>query len=421
MPTWLCSRGVGGGSPPLGTNPCQSVGVTNTADQRDECERWFVRQGLPHLIDHYSVTEDVFTRATPFLALVMFSEVFLSFGDRWKGWAQLGAFLVGLAVMAAVFAVANRLRNRRHFQQPDDIGMIELVLFALLPLGPTAIGAQGAVIANVATVAMINVVLLAVTYLVTRWALIPMVIWSLSQVWQRLGDVSSLAMKSLPTMVLFSAFIFLNAEMWQVANDFTLPYFALVIALLASVGGAFVAVSVRRLTLDLVRFANWREIAGLVSDSPVADIVPDDHMSPPPANAPLGRGASFNVGLLLFVSQAVQIMLVALVITVFYVIFGMLTVREATLLQWTTASELTSSADWAVRIHLLGSEVLFSRELVVVAGFIGVISSLQFAVQLVTDESYRAGFAADMADEVREALAVRAVYLRKLVRAPAAT
>ncbi len=383
--------------------------------QRDECERWFVHQGLPHLIDHYSATEDVFTRAAPFLVLVMFSEVFLSFGDRWQGWAQLAAFVGGLGLMAGAFAAVNRIRRRRHFQLPDDIGLVDLALFVVLPLGPTAIGAQGSVVVEVGWVAAANLVILAASFLITRWALIPMVIWSLAQVWRRLGEVSSLAMKSLPTMVLFSAFIFLNAEMWQVANDFTLPYFTLVVALIASVGGTFVALSVRRLTLDLVRFPNWREVAELVADSPVADIVPDDHMSPPPANAPLGRGASFNVGLLLFVSQAVQIMLVAMVITVFYVIFGMLTVREATLLQWTTVSELTTTADWAVRIPLFGSEMLFSRELVVVAGFIGVISGLQFAVQLVTDESYRAGFAADMADEVREALAVRAVYLRKLV------
>jgi len=389
--------------------------VNEVAQQRDECERWFVRQGLPHLIDHYSATEDVFTRAAPFLALVMFSEVFLSFGDRWQGWAQLAAFVGGLGLMVGAFAAANHIRKRRHFQLPDDIGLIELALFVVLPLGPTAIGAQGSVVVGVVWVAAANLVILAASFLITRWALIPMVIWSLAQVWRRLGEVSSLAMKSLPTMVLFSAFIFLNAEMWQVANDFTLPYFTLVVALIASVGGTFVAVSVRRLTLDLVRFPNWREVAELVADSPVADIVPDDHLSPPPANAPLGRGASFNVGLLLFVSQAVQIMLVAMVITVFYVVFGMLTVREATLLQWTTVSELTTAADWAVRIPLFGSEMLFSRELVVVAGFIGVISGLQFAVQLVTDESYRAGFAADMADEVREALAVRAVYLRKLV------
>jgi len=258
--------------------------------------------------------------------------------------------------------------------------------------------------------------MVALAYFVTRWALIPMVIWSSVQMWARIGDVASLAMKSLPTLVLFSAFIFLNAEMWQVANDFTLPYFAFVVALIFSIGGTFVAVSVRRLTLDLARFSNWGEISDLVSESPVAGLVPDEQLSAPPDDALLGRGATFNVGLLLFVSQAVQILLVAGAITAFYIIFGMFTVRENTLLQWTTVSELTRQADWAVRVPLFGSEVLFSRQLVVVAGFIGVISGLQFAVQLVTDESYRAGFAADMADEVREALAVRAVYLRKLVQ-----
>ncbi len=397
------------------TSLWQPVGVADLSEQRDECERWFVRQGLPHLIDHYSVTEDVLTRAAPFLALVMFSEVFLSFGDRWKGWSQAVAFLGGLALMGGAFAFVNRLRRRRHFQLPDDIGAVELALFMILPLGPTAIGSQGSVLGDVGFVVAVNVAVVVVAYLVARWALIPMVLWSVSQLWERIGDVASLAMKSLPTLVLFSAFIFLNAEMWQVANDFTLPYFALVVALIFSIGGTFVALSVRRLTLDLAKFSNWHEVSVLVGDSPVSDLVPDDHMEPPPANAPLGRGAGLNVGLLLFVSQAVQILMVALSITIFYVIFGMLTVRETTLLQWTTVSELTRHGDWALRVPLFGSDVLFSRQLLVVAGFIGVISGLQFAVQLVTDESYRAGFAADMTEEVREALAVRAIYLRKLV------
>jgi len=397
------------------TGMWQPVEVSELSEQRDECERWFVRRGLPHLIDQYSVTEDIFTRAAPFLALVLFSELFLSFGDRWQGWSQGLAFLSGLVLVVAAFVVANRIRGRRNFQRPDDIGAIELTLFVLLPVGPAAIGARGAVLTSIETVVLLNLAMVALAYFVTRWALIPMVIWSSVQMWARIGDVASLAMKSLPTLVLFSAFIFLNAEMWQVANDFTLPYFAFVVALIFSIGGSFVVVSVRRLTLDLARFSNWQEISGLVSASPVADLVPEDHLAGPPDDAPLGRGATFNVGLLLFVSQAVQILLVAVAITAFYVIFGMFTVRESTLLQWTTVSELTRQTDWAVRIPLFGSEVLFSRQLVVVAGFIGVISGLQFAVQLVTDESYRAGFAADMADEVREALAVRAVYLRKLI------
>jgi hypothetical protein len=44
-------------------------------------------------------------------------------------------------------------------------------------------------------------------------------------------------MKSLPTLLIFSAFIFINAEMWQVANDFTLPLFGMVMLLLAGIGG----------------------------------------------------------------------------------------------------------------------------------------------------------------------------------------
>ena len=51
--------------------------------ERDRCERWFVRRGLPHLTDDYTATDDIFTRMAPFLAGVVFLEFFLAFGDRW--------------------------------------------------------------------------------------------------------------------------------------------------------------------------------------------------------------------------------------------------------------------------------------------------------------------------------------------------
>jgi len=115
--------------------------------------------------------------------------------------------------------------------------------------------------------------------------------------------------------------------------------------------------------------------------------------------------------MLLFVAQAIQIALVAVVITAFYIVFGLLTVREGTLVQWTTATELTRSADWALYWNVLGGELVFTRQLILVSAFIGMMSGLQFAVQVVTDEAYRAEFAEDMTAEVREALAVRTVYL----------
>ena len=382
--------------------------------ERDRCERWFVRRGLPHLIDDYTATDDIFTRMAPFLAGVVFLEFFLAFGDRWTGWSQAVAFLGGIAALVGGVVLVNRIRGRRPFQLPDDIGVWELALYVLLPIVPTVIGSQGSAVDNAVSVVAFNLVLLAVGYVVTSWALIPMMRWSFGQVRRQVTDVANLAMKSLPTLLIFSAFIFINAEMWQVANDFTLPLFGMVMLLLAGIGGVFIFVSVRRLTVDLARFSAWDDVRPRCAKTPVEEIIPADD-EPAPDTPPLVRRAEWNVNLLLFVAQGIQVLLVSLVITTFYVVFGLLTVREETLLQWTTVGELTYERDWAVDIAIFGTDLILTRQLLLVALFIGMFSGLNFAVQVITDDTYREEFIADMTTEVRDALAVRAVYHRRLV------
>jgi len=91
-------------------------------------------------------------------------------------------------------------------------------------------------------------------------------------------------------------------------------------------------------------------------------------------------------------------------------VFGLLTVREDTALQWTTLSELDPVLLGSFN---LGPDRIVLTELhLVVAGIVAAFSGLQFAVSLVTDRAYRDEFVADSNAEVREALAVRAVYLR---------
>ncbi|MEC8069050.1 MAG: hypothetical protein VX143_05160 [Actinomycetota bacterium] len=382
--------------------------------ERDRCERWFVRRGLPHLIDDYTATDDIFTRMAPFLAGVVFLEFFLAFGDRWTGWSQAVAFLGGIAALVGGVVLVNRIRGRRSFQLPDDIGVWELALYVVLPIVPTVIGSQGSAVDNAVSVVAFNLVLLAVGYVVTSWALIPMMRWSFGQVRRQVTDVANLAMKSLPTLLIFSAFIFINAEMWQVANDFTLPLFGMVMLLLVGIGGIFIFVSVRRLTVDLARFSAWGDVRPRCANTPVEEIIPADD-EPAPDTPPLVRRAEWNVNLLLFVAQGTQVLLVSLVITTFYVVFGLLTVREETLLQWTTVGELTYERDWAVEIAIFGTDLILTRQLLLVALFIGMFSGLNFAVQVITDDTYREEFIADMTAEVRDALAVRAVYHRRLV------
>ena len=391
-----------------------SEAALDREEVRGRCERWFVRRGLPHLIHDYSASTDVLTRAAPFLVAVVFLEFSLVFGDRWSGWAQAGVFVLGLAVAVAVVAVVNRLRGRRLWQLPDRVGVWELIAYFALPSVFAGLGAVEAVAGDVLAMLVLNAMLLAAAYVVTSWGLVPMVRWSLGQLGRQIGQMTTLLAKSLPLLLLFSAFIFLNAEVWQVAHDFTLPYFGMVAMLLVAVGTLFVTISIRRLAVDLARFSTWADVRSRCGDTPVEPLVPGDSAAPPDSPR-LSRRARFNVSLLLFVAQSIQIVLVAVIVTAFYVLFGMFTVREATLLNWTTLSQLTWAEAWAVQVPLWGEELLFTRPLVLVSAFIGLFSGLQFAVSVVLDAGYRSEFAADMTEELREALAVRAVYYRALV------
>ncbi len=107
----------------------------------------------------------------------------------------------------------------------------------------------------------------------------------------------------------------------------------------------------------------------------------------------------------MLVSQAVQILLVAIMVAVFYVVFGLFTVGEVTILQWTTLTEETF--DPLFEFTLFGHPVVVTRSLLMVSGFIAAFSGLQFDVSLVTDETDRNEFSQDWRRDLRELPAVR--------------
>jgi hypothetical protein len=140
------------------------------------------------------------------------------------------------------------------------------------------------------------------------------------------------------------------------------------------------------------------------TDAPCANAAPR-HPDADPSPG-LGRSTQRNVGLLVVISQAVQVVLVALVIGLFYVGFGLLAVRRETVAQWTVdGGEVIASFD------VFGSEVVLTWEHLAVSGFIAAFSALQFAVSLITDATYREEFHDDVTGEIRQVLAVRSLYL----------
>ncbi len=376
-----------------------------TPVERTATERWFVQRGLPHAIEDYSATEDVLTRAAPFLTAVFFLEVFASFDDRFQGWRQALAFAAAVAILVGAVAAVNRLRGRLAFQLPDQVGVIELGLFVFVPAVLPVLFSDEPGTRFLVLVA-INVVILALTYVATSYGLVPMIGFGARQLTLRIGGLGQLVARGLPLLLLFTTFVFLNAEMWQVASDFDAVFYGISLGFLVLTAVGFVALRAPRVVAELEQFDSWGHVCRYAArtDAPIrgrAPSDPDAAVSIPP----LERTDRVNLSLLVIIAQMVQVVLVALVIGLFYVGFGLLAVRRATIGQWTT-----SEVDPLATVDLFGAEVVVTWEHFAVAGFIAVFSGLQFAVAMLTDATYREEFYEDVTSEIRETLAVRALY-----------
>ncbi|HSL56625.1 MAG TPA: hypothetical protein VK866_02165 [Acidimicrobiales bacterium] len=377
---------------------------------RQATERWFRRRGLPHLIEGYSASGDVFTRAAPFLGLVALLEVLNALNDEWSAWENALAVVGGVGIVVGGFALANEARDLPALRLPDRVGPWELAVFVLVPpLVPLLIGGQ---VRDALLTMAFNVVLLGLTYVVISYALGPVVRWGVVTTAHQVGDVLNLMVRSLPLMLLLTAFLFLNAEIWQVASDFPLPLYLVAVALLGVVAVVFVVIRLPRQVDELARFDHWSDVVPLVGESPLAGRPPPE--GPLPA-ADLSRRDWLNVGVVLVFSQLVQVVLVAALIGGFYVAFGLLAVREATILQWTELGAL-DDGEVLARWTWFDAEVVLTRTLLKVAGFLAAFAGLQFTVSALTDALYREEFLSEVLHEVREALAVRLLYLGTVAR-----
>ncbi|MFN0089124.1 MAG: hypothetical protein ACKVWR_02480 [Acidimicrobiales bacterium] len=403
-------RSASAAAPPGPARAAPVAPVASVALDRAEVERWFLARGLPHLIHGYGAASGVLNRAIPLLVLVFLVEAAGAFNEL-RGWRQAGVVAASGGILLGVGMLVNRLRGRRLLELPDRIGALELAAFVLAPAATATVFGRHA--QEGAAILVGNVVLLLVAYLALVFGVAPMARWALAYTLRQLGSVVALMARSLPVMLLVTTFLFLNAELWQVANDFRAPYFALVAALLFAVGLLFLLLRAPREIAAISEFRGWREVvdhAGGPGSPLPAGLDPDrlegDHQPP------LTPADQVNVMLVILISLGVQIALVQAVVGMFFVVFGLFAVREETIRQWTTVGEGPLGI-W--RVELFGGELVLTRQLLFVVGFLVAFAGLQVTVAALNDSAYREQFFRDVTAEIRQALAVRAVYLRAVL------
>lgn len=373
---------------------------------RRSIERWFIGRGVPHFIVDYNAREDVFTRAAPLLAVVFLAEIGAAFDFNFTWWQNALAFLAGVGIVTAGIAVTNQIRGRRRYQLPDRIGVVELVCFLVVPpLIPALISSQwrqafGLLAANIAV--------LFVIYVGTSYGILPVLRWALIHTGKQIGDVVNLLAKSLPLMLLFSMFIFINAELWKIADEIPAAFLAIAVGLLMLAGSAFLVLRTPKELRQLSHFASWDDVHDGVAGTPGSGLRGETDAHPAD---PLERRERINLGLLLFFAQSVQVLLVTVVIATFYLIFGLMIMQYDTIVQWIGEEPRKLGPT----IELLGHDVFLSRPLLVAAIFVAAVAGLQFAIQVATDPTYRDEFRNDIMRDLRSVLAVRLLY-RKVLR-----
>jgi mycothiol synthase len=344
-------------------------------------ERRFRSAGLPNLIEGYSATEDVFTRALPFLGLVFVVEMLGAVNLEWDSMlANVAAVAGGVVLMLGAFGVLNVLRGRPFASIPGKVGTPELAAFVVLPSAlPIVFGGQWR--SALVTLAG-QLLLLGLVYLVIAYGVFSIVRWAGARFVTQLRATLTLMVRALPLLLFFALVTFFTNEYWQMFASTKGVRYGVAIGLFALLGAAFLMVRI---------------------PSGVEDLERESHLE-----VPLRRAQRVNVGVVIFVSQALQVLFVTAAVGLFFVVFGTLLVSIPIQRDW------INEAPVLYDLPLVGTRLGLTHELLRVAAGTAAFSGLYYAVAMVVDSNFRDEFVTGITDEMRETFTLRGAYLRSL-------
>lgn len=369
-------------------------------------EAWFRRQGIPHFIEDYSPRRAVLTRGLPFLTVVLFIEVLTVINPDWPWWANALTMIGMIAVVAVAWGGTISLRRRNPFGMPARVGLAQMAVFVLAPSLLTGL------VQNLWAIAvwqvLMNLLILGLVYVTVSFALLPVLGWAVRRLFRDMRDVIGLFARALPLLLLFLTFLFINAEVWNVASGLERGSRNAVIAVFALMGGAFLVSRLPAELGQLGRFASAQEVARLVRGTPVEREPVTDAVIR--LDEPLGRRQWLNAGLVVLFALGLRVLFVSALVGLFLLVLGLAAIDESLIASWNGQTPET-----LLRLGGPGGAVV-TAELLRVALFLATFSGFYFTVSILANREYRDEFFEEVVADVRQAFAVRAVYLGALAQ-----
>jgi hypothetical protein len=344
-----------------------------------ELERSFRRAGLPTFIRGYSARQ-AFAKALPLLSLVFVLEILNALNFDFPFWTNVGFLAGGIGISLGIIGALNVARGQAFFSVPRRVGPAEMLVFVLVPsLLPLLFGGQ----VTSAVVTLIgNTLLLGLVYLVLGFGAVSILEWAVRRFVSLFAASLSVLVRALSLLLFFLLVIFFSTETWQIWTLPPVPKFVAAAGLFVLLAAGFLLLRLPQSVRDLEREADLQ----------------DEHLS---------RPQRVNVGVVMFLSQFLQVVFVASAVWLFFVVFGSLLVSAGVREVW-----LGTSGAEVWRIPFFGDTVVvITVQLLRVATGMASFAALYYAVATQLDEAYRDEVVEQIARQLKETFARRAEYL----------
>ena len=222
--------------------------------------------------------------------------------------------------------------------------------------------------------------------------------WAVGRTLRSVGMMFPLVTRALPLLLLFVTFLFINTEVWMVANSLDPGVLALAVLLFAAMAVAFLLV---RLPEEMDRVDDDTDPGRLAArcqgtplEASAAEVFDDRDEDELAGIVEVGGLQKWNLVLVLLVSQFVQVLLLSVAVLLFFLVFGNVIMQPEVVQTWLGKDVYTNVTDPLVKVSV----------------FLAAFSGLYFTVYAVTDDTYRQQFFTSVTRELERAVAVRAVY-----------
>lgn len=368
--------------------------------QRLAAERWFLERGLPAVLRPGSLVRRVWQRSAPALAgyavVMAFSLTFvLATGQHTididgtptrTEWFVLGSIVLVLPVAALVGRLVSRTSDDR-VRSVLSTASVAVVLTSAAVGGPTP---------RFLVDMVVEVVVLASILLCTATGIGAILGWAVRIMLANLASIGNLLLGALPVMLL-TVLVFFNGPVWTMAATVSRRRLWLALLFLFAIAVSFlVSSTVARVRPILLPGAKHPEDAGRLIGTPFA-AMPDR-----PRRVALSRSERLNVVFVLGLSQLVQVMTVALVTGLLFLILGLILVSPELL------AALTDGG--APDGQILGMTLPIPHALIQLTMFLTALTFMYLAARAVGDREYRTRFLEPLVDDLRLNLVARDRY-----------